>query len=42
MNIFIWYLKKIDFRDEVLAIVSDRNRKILMEAGIRLTEQVSK
>ncbi|EGI58853.1 4-nitrophenylphosphatase [Acromyrmex echinatior] len=35
----IWYLKKIDFRDEAFAIVSSACRKNFKEAGIRLTEQ---
>ncbi|KYQ60484.1 4-nitrophenylphosphatase [Trachymyrmex zeteki] len=35
----VWYLKKIDFRDEVFAIVPSISRKIFREAGIRLTEQ---
>ncbi|XP_011864984.1 PREDICTED: LOW QUALITY PROTEIN: 4-nitrophenylphosphatase-like [Vollenhovia emeryi] len=39
MKIMVWYLKKIGFRDEAHAIVSNRARKMLTEAGIRLTEQ---
>ncbi|KYM83336.1 Protein kinase C-binding protein NELL1 [Atta colombica] len=35
----IWYLKKIDFRDEAFAIVSSVSRENFREAGIRLTEQ---
>jgi farnesyl diphosphate phosphatase len=38
-QLIIWYLKKIDFRDEVLAIVSEHSKKMLKEAGIRLTEE---
>lgn len=37
-----WYLKKIDFHDEVLAIVSEFSRNVLEEAGIRLVEEVSR
>ncbi|XP_018349222.1 PREDICTED: 4-nitrophenylphosphatase-like [Trachymyrmex septentrionalis] len=39
MKSIIWYLKKIDFRDEAFAIVSSACRKNFTEAGIRLTEQ---
>jgi len=39
IKLIVWYLKKIDFRDEVFAIVSDISRNILKDAGIRLTEQ---
>lgn len=42
MKLIIWYLKKIDFHGEVFAIVSDTSRELLREAGIRLTEEVSK
>jgi hypothetical protein len=40
--VIVWYLKKIDFRDEVFAIVSELSRNILREAGIRLVEEVGK
>ncbi|XP_071576995.1 uncharacterized protein [Temnothorax nylanderi] len=39
IKLIIWYLKKINFCDEVFAIVSDISQKMLREAGIRLTEQ---
>ncbi|XP_025987401.1 4-nitrophenylphosphatase [Solenopsis invicta] len=39
VKLIIWYLKKIDFQGEVLAIVPVRTRKLFKEAGIRLTEQ---
>lgn len=41
IKVIVWYLKKIDFRDEAFAIVSDLCRDILKEAGIRLVEPVS-
>ncbi|XP_012219465.1 chronophin-like [Linepithema humile] len=39
IKVIVWYLKKIDFRDEVFAIVSELSRNILKEAGIRLVEE---
>lgn len=38
IKVIIWYLKKIDFHDEVFAIVSEFSQNLLKEAGIRLVE----
>lgn len=38
IKLITWYLKKIDFRDEVFAIVPEAAWEMLKEAGIRLTE----
>ncbi|XP_011635554.1 pyridoxal phosphate phosphatase-like isoform X1 [Pogonomyrmex barbatus] len=38
IKLITWFLKKIDFHDEVFAIVSDTSRKVLKEAGIQLIE----
>nr|XP_012219466.1 PREDICTED: phosphoglycolate phosphatase 1B, chloroplastic-like [Linepithema humile] len=38
-RVIVWYLKKIDFRDEAFAIVSELSRNILEKAGIRLVEE---
>ncbi|GAB1862935.1 4-nitrophenylphosphatase [Camponotus japonicus] len=42
VKVIIWYLNKIDFRDEVFAIVSDESQNALKKAGIRITEEEPK